>query len=368
MDKLPKSVTIIDETMREGIQMEDKNIPVSEKLRLLDALGEARPKFITIGSFGSPKWCPQMANIDELAERFVPKPGVTYTALAFNPRGLERAQKYYPKIDMSRIRHRTRWDLSNTFLMRNFNRTAEQEIAGWPAAISRAKAEGETEGRVQVGSPWGCNYEGDIPLERVMQALEMQINLWHENGFKVRSVTFADATGWNMPHKVRRTLEAVRERWPEITDIGCHFHNTRGMALASYYEALKSGAQQFDTCIAGMGGCPYCGNGRAAGLPPTEDFVFMCEEMGIETGYDLDKLIEAAAIAEEVVGHPLWGHVSKGGPLPRGERLYPKDLPFIETLEEAAHFRKGPSVYAHQTAPWKEYPDSPIAKALAGQS
>jgi hydroxymethylglutaryl-CoA lyase len=138
--------------------------------------------------------------------------------------------------------------------------------------------------------------------------------------------------------------------------------------MTSYYEALQVGAKHFDTCIGGMGGCPYCGNGRAAGLPPTEDFVFMCEEMGIETGFNLDKLIEAAAIAEEVVGHPLWGHVSKAGPLPRGERLYPKDLPFIETLEEAAHFRKGSSVYAHQTAPWKEYPDSPIAKAILGNS
>jgi len=102
MANLPKSVIIFDETMREGLQIEDKNIPVSEKLRLLDALGETGAKLINIGSFGSPKWCPQMANIDELAERFVPKPGVTYTATVFNPRGLERAQKYHPKLDMAR--------------------------------------------------------------------------------------------------------------------------------------------------------------------------------------------------------------------------------------------------------------------------
>ena len=232
--------------------------------------------------------------------------------------------------------------------------------------IRRAKEEGEKEGRVQIGSPWGGNFEGDIPQERVMQALEMQIDLWHENGFKVTSVTFSDAMGWNMPHRVRRTLEAVREKWPEITEIRCHFHNTRGVALASCYEALQVGAQRFETCIGGMGGCPYCGNGRAAGLPPTEDFVFMCEEMGIETGYNLDKLIEAAAIAEEVVGHPLWGHVSKAGPLPRGEKLYPKDLPFVETLEEAAHFRKGPSVYAHQMAPWEGVPRLTHSKSSYG--
>ena len=100
----------------------------------------------------------------------------------------------------------------------------------------------------------------------------------------------------------------------------------------------------------------------------SEDFVYMCEEMGIETGYDLNKLIEAVAIAEEVVGHSLWGQVSKAGPRPRGNRLYPKDLPFIETFDEAAHFRKDPSVYENQIAPWREYPDSPIAKALSGSS
>lgn len=368
MANLPKSVTIVDETMREGLQIENKNIPVSEKLRLLDALGETGAKIIVIGSFGSPKWCPQMANIDELAERFVPKPGVLYVGSVFNRRGVERVQKYYPKIHVSGISHRTNLELGSTFLIRNWNMTTEQQIAGWPDKIRRAREEGEKAGHVAVGSPWGGNFEGDIPQERVMQALEMQIDLWHENGFKVTSVAFLDAMGWNMPHRVRRTLEAVREQWPEITEIRCHFHNTRGVALASYYEALQVGAQRFDTCIGGMGGCPYCGNGRAAGLPPTEDFVSLCEEMGIETGYNLDKLIEAAAIAEEVVGHPLCGHVSKAGPLPRGERLYRKDLPFVETLDEAAHFRKGPSVCAHQLAPWKEYPDSPIAKALTGRS
>jgi hydroxymethylglutaryl-CoA lyase len=102
-----------------------------------------------------------------------------------------------------------------------------------------------------------------------------------------------------------------------------------------------------------MGGCPYCGNGRAAGHVPTEDFVDLCEEMGVSTGYKLDKLIEAAAIAEQVVGHPLWGHVSKAGPRPSGEALYPIDMPFVETLDEAAHFRKGADVYADQLSPWK---------------
>ncbi len=130
-------------------------------------------------------------------------------------------------------------------------------------------------------------------------------------------------------------------------------HNTRGVTIASYYEALQLGAREFDTCLGGMGGCPYCGNGRAAGHVPTEDFVDLCHELGIETGYNLEKLIEAVAIAEEVVGHALWGHISKAGPRPRGDEVYPIDMPFVETLDEAAHFRKGSGVYEHQMSPWK---------------
>jgi len=139
-----------------------------------------------------------------------------------------------------------------------------------------------------------------------------------------------------------------------VTDFHMHLHNQRGATLASYYEALQLGAREFDTCLGGMGGCPYSGNGRSAGHVPTEDFVDLCHEMGVQTGYDLGKLIEALAIAEEVVGHPLWGHVSKSGPRPRGAALYPIDMPFIETLDEAAHFRKGPQVYAGQISPWKD--------------
>jgi len=152
---------------------------------------------------------------------------------------------------------------------------------------------------------------------------------------------------------VKETIVAIKDKWPEITDIHCHMHNTRGVTIASYYEALQLGAREFDTCLGGMGGCPYCGNGRAAGHVPTEDFVDLCHELGIETGYNLEKLIEAVAIAEEVVGHALWGHISKAGPRPRGDEVYPIDMPFVETLDEAAHFRKGSGVYEHQMSPWK---------------
>jgi hydroxymethylglutaryl-CoA lyase len=214
--------------------------------------------------------------------------------------------------------------------------------------------EGADRGAVALGNPFGSNFEGPFGLDARLAMLEVMIEAWHDAGFEVRRCSFVEAMGWNLPHTVRETIEAIRERWPEVEVFHMHLHNQRGQTLASYYEALRLGATEFDTCIGGMGGCPYCGNGRSAGHVPTEDFVDLCHEMGIETGYDLDKLIEAAVIAEEVVGHPLWGHVSKSGPRPRGDRLYPADMPFVETLDEAAHFRLGPDTYAGQISPWRE--------------
>jgi hydroxymethylglutaryl-CoA lyase len=354
MTRLPKSVTITDDTMREGLQIESAGIEVSEKLRLLDALGETGAKVISIGSFAHPKWTPQMACIDEIAEKFVPKPGVRYTAAVFNKKGYDRADAYYPKIDIRRRRFGTHVEMCDTFARRNYNRSQAQQIAGMGASIAAAKEAGAEHGAVALGNPFGSNFEGFFDLDARMALMAVMIDAWHDAGLPVKRCSFVEAMGWNLPHLVRETIEAIRERWPEIETFHMHLHNQRGQTLASYYEALQLGATEFDTCVGGMGGCPYCGNGRSAGHVPTEDFVDLCHEMGIETGYDLDKLIEAAAIAEEVVGHPLWGHVSKSGPRPRGDRLYPKDMPFVETLDEAAHFRKGPSVYAGQLSPWRE--------------
>jgi hydroxymethylglutaryl-CoA lyase len=355
MSLLPKSVTITDDTMREGLQIESAAIPVEAKLRLLDALGETGAKVISIGSFAHPKWTPQMACIDEIAERFVPKPGIRYTAAVFNKTGYDRADRWYPKLNVRREGRlpSTSVELCDSFARRNYNRTQAQQIAALDATIAAARAAGAAQASVAIGNPFGSNFEGPFSREQRMALLELMIGKWQAAGITVVRVSFLEAMGWNLPHLVRQTLTEIRDRWPSITDFHMHLHNQRGATLASYYEALQLGAREFDTCLGGMGGCPYCGNGRSAGHVPTEDFVDLCHEMGIETGYRLDKLIEAVAIAEEVVGHPLHGHVSRSGPRPRGEALYPIDMPFVETLEEAAHFRKGPQVYQGQLSPWK---------------
>ncbi len=356
MSLLPTSVTINDDTMREGLQIESASIPVEAKLRLLDALGETGAKVISIGSFAHPKWTPQMACIDEIAERFVPKPGIVYTAAVFNKTGFDRADRYYPKLDVRRRNRRpgVHVELCDSFARRNYNRTQAQQIAAIDATVAAAREKGATEASVAIGNPFGSNFEGPFTLAQRMGLLELMIGKWEAAGIPVTRVSFLEAMGWNLPHLVRETMTAIRDRWPSVKDFHMHLHNQRGATLASYYEALQLGAAEFDTCLGGMGGCPYCGNGRAAGHVPTEDFVDLCHEMGIETGFKLDQLIEAVAIAEEVVGHPLWGHVSKSGPRPRGDALYPIDMPFVETLEEAAHFRKGPQVYEGQISPWRD--------------
>lgn len=356
MSTLPRSVTINDDTMREGLQIESAAISVDAKLRLLDALGETGAKLISIGSFAHPKWTPQMACIDELAQRFVPKPGVRYTAAVFNKTGFERADAYWPKLDLRSgpRQFRCHVEMCDTFARRNYNRSQAQQIASIEASVTAAVAADAQEASVTLGNPFGSNFEGPYSLDQRMALLALMIERWQSAGIAVTRVSLSEAMGWNLPHLVRETLLAIRERWPGVKHFHLHLHNQRGATLTSYYEALQLGADEFDTCLGGMGGCPYCGNGRAAGHVPTEDFVDLCHEMGIETGFKLDKLIEAVAVAEEVVGHRLWGHVSKSGPRPRGDALYPADMPFVETLEEAAHFRNGAQVYAGQLSPWTD--------------
>ncbi len=351
---LPERVNIFDDTMREGLQIESADIPVEDKLRLLDAIGEMGARTITIGSFAHPKWTPSMACIDEIAERFEPKPGITYTAAVFNKRGFDRADGYWPKIDVRQKRIGSHVEMCDTFARRNYNRTQAEMIAQLHAGAASAAESGAETASVALGNPFGSNFEGPFSLAQRMQMMELMVNAWRAVGIRVTRVSFLDAMGWNMPHTVRETMLAIRDTYPDIESFHMHLHNTRGVTMASFWEALNLGATDFDTSLGGMGGCPYCGNGRAAGHVPTEDFVLLCHELGIETGYDLDKVIAAARIAEEVVGHPLWGHTSKAGPLPRGDALYPADMPFVETLEEAAHFCNGPGVYAHQISPWRE--------------
>jgi hydroxymethylglutaryl-CoA lyase len=248
--------------------------------------------------------------------------------------------------------------MCDVFAQRNINRTQAQQIERWPKVVAEAKSKRVHEAGIGLSATWGSNWTGDVSHEQRMTMIERQYRLWEEAEIAVTRISLSDPMGWNMPDQVERQLIAIKERWPTIKSFNLHLHNTRGMALASSYVAIKTltadDSLRLQPAIGGMGGCPFCGNGRAAGLVPTEDLVFMLEEMGICTGVDLQKLIEAVWLAEEIVGHPLWGHVSKAGPRPRAQKLYAMDMPFIETMDQARHFIKGPSAYSGAPSPWKE--------------
>ena len=256
----------------------------------------------------------------------------------------------------------------DVFVKRNTNRHQAEEMATWKHVIKEAKEKGVEEATIYINAAFGSNWCGDIPRDYVMDLFQKQWDMWNEAGIKVTSTGMGDPMGWNMPDQVQRYIFAIRERWPEIKDWHFHIHNTRGVGTVSHYIILTNLGPEdtvwLDGALGGMGGCPYCGNGRSAGMVPTEDIIYMTQEMGIRSGelknVDLDKVIEAACIAKEVVSHPLWGHVSKAGPRPRGDKLFAVNMPFISTLEEASHFRNGPSVHDDSFSPWTEPIKSPM--------
>jgi hydroxymethylglutaryl-CoA lyase len=361
------SVQIVEEGMREGMQIESAAIPVADKIRLLDALSATGLQTIVVGSFVSPKWTPQMAEIDQVVAGFTPVDGVRYTALALNQRGFERAAQYTPPLSLPKS-PRTLVHLCDVFVQRNTNRTQIQEVESLPGIIQRTVEAGHTTAGVGINAAWGSNWLGPFDESYRMEMLERQIGLWHAAGVTVDQVWIGDPMAWNMPDKVASQVRAIQDRWPEIMTFHLHLHDARGTALVSAYEALLALSPErtliLDSSIGGMGGCPYGGHGRMTRLIPTEDLVDFLEELGIPTGVDLDKLIDAAYLAEEIVGHPLWGHVSRVGARPRGDRLFPMDLPFIETEGQAQHFRLGRSAYVGAPSPWADPISSPVRDAV----
>ena len=360
--RYPK-IIYTEEGMREGMQIEDANIPIGAKVALLDALSETGLKRIVVGSFVSPRYTPQMARMDELMKLFRPKPGVTYLALALNEKGVERAKQYSPPLTMEKDRlPRLFCHMCDVFARRNTNRSQMQEMAAWPRIIAAAKEKGAAEAGIGTNASFGSNFVGDFTPDMVMKFLEKQHELWDEAGIKVTSVSIGDPMGWCHPDKVENIFTRVKKKWPEVSNFRAHLHNSRGMALTSTYAAIKcleaKDSLNIEGTIGGVGGCPYCGNGRATGMTATEDLMHMLEGMGIETGVDLDKVIDCVWLLEETIGRMAWGHVSRTGPRPtKREQMYDANAPFVETIEQVKHFKLGPKMYEGCINPW----DVPIS-------
>jgi hydroxymethylglutaryl-CoA lyase len=309
---LPKAIKINEEGPREGFQFEKGTIATARKVELIDSLSQTGLKQIQVASFVNPKAVPGMADADEVVARFNRVPGIRYTALWLNEMGLQRATSS-GRLDVTGSLSLT---ASETFVKRNQNRTLSDDLAAEKRIAKAYKLHGIPVERISIRAAFGCNFEGEVPPSKVTRLIDDLLAIAKEEGYKIRLVSLADTMAWATPKSVKRLVGAVRESNPDLA-IALHLHDTRGMGIANAYAGLEMGVTIFDSSVAGLGGCPFAAHKGAAGNVCTEDLVFMCDEMGIETGVDLEKLIESALLAEDVVGHPLPGSVMHGGSLTR---------------------------------------------------
>jgi hydroxymethylglutaryl-CoA lyase len=358
MNGLPR-VEIVEESPREGMQIESRSIPTAVKTELIDRLSSTGLRTIVVGAFVSPRWVPQMTDVGDVIAAITPVDGVRYRALAFNERGRQRRAELTPPLsdgpDVERFT--TRVHLCDVFVRRNLNIRQADEIAGWPRRVAAAVDRGAREAGIGLNAAWGSNFVGEFGSDERTDLLRRQYEMWRAAGVPVHRVWLGDPMGWNAPHQVAEQIAIIRREFPDIRSFHLHLHDTRGLALASAWAAVGALGPEHellvDSSVGGIGGCPYCGNGRATGMIATEDLAAMLQRIGQQQHVDLDAVIETSTWLAGVVGRPLSGRVAHAGPFPSADRFYPVDLPLIETYEEAQHFRVGPRAYAQSRAPWK---------------
>jgi hydroxymethylglutaryl-CoA lyase len=283
---LPPRVQLIDVGPRDGLQNEKQPVNAATKIGLVQRLQDAGLTEIEVTSFVSPKWVPQMADNAEVMAGIVRKPGVRYSVLTPNLQGYEAALKSSPNEIV------VFGAASEAFSQKNINCSIAESIERFRPVVQAALAAGIAV-RGAISCTVGCPYEGEIAPERV----ELVARLMREIG--VQRVDIADTIGVGTPVKVQRALEAALKHY-DINEVSGHFHDTYGMALANTLAALQMGVWNFQSSVAGLGGCPYAKG--ATGNVASEDVVYMLHGMGIETGIDLDKLIIAGQYISEALG------------------------------------------------------------------
>jgi hydroxymethylglutaryl-CoA lyase len=312
MSDLPKRVEFREEGPREGFQIEKTIYPLEDRVRLVEALAETGLHHIQVASFVSPKHVPQMADSEAFFGAIRKKPGVEYTGLWLNEQGFARARAT-KGVD---LRGKISLYASDAFARKNNGCSAEEMAQRQKRWLELYDEAGVGYDFAIVMAAFGCNYEGDIPPDRVVKLARYARDICAERGKQLRQFFLADTMGWGNPEQVRRLVGEVRNAIPEVR-IGLHLHDTRGLGAANVLAALRMGVDLFDSSVAGLGGCPFAAHGDsgAAGNICTEDMVFLCHEMGIETGLDLDALVECARMAERIIGRRLNGHVMHAGGL-----------------------------------------------------
>jgi len=279
--QLPSKVKLVDVGPRDGLQNEKSPVPASVKIELVHRLQDAGLTEIEVTSYVSPKWVPQMADNAEVMAGIRRKPGVRYSVLTPNLQGLEAAMATAPELWPDEIV--VFGAASEAFSQRNINCSIAESIERFRPVAASARANGIYV-RGAISCTVGCPYEGEIAPERV----EMVARLMKDIG--VQHIGVADTIGVGTPPKVQRALEAALRHY-DLDGVSGHFHDTYGMALANTLASLQMGVWQFDTSVAALGGCPYAKG--ATGNVATEDVVYLLHGMGIDTGIDLDRLVDA---------------------------------------------------------------------------
>ena len=297
---LPSKISLREVGPRDGLQNEDP-ISTDAKVALVDALSRTGVSRIEAVSFVRPSAIPQMADADEVWSRIDRAPGVRYSALVPNLRGAARA------LDAGVTELEVVVSASETHNKKNVNRSTAESLDEISAIIDLAHQRGATVQAI-VSTAWGCPFEGDVPVGRVVAVASRAVRDGAD------SASFGDTTGMATPTRVRRLVGEFRAANPDVA-LNLHFHNTRGTGLANVLAALELGVTDFDASVGGLGGCPYAPG--ATGNIATEELVHMAEDMGIDTGINLAALIDAAAEAEQAVGHTLPSQVLRAGPRTR---------------------------------------------------
>ena len=297
-ETLPERVSIYEVSPRDGLQNESAHVTTDGKARLVHALVDAGLKRIEVSSFVSPRWIPQLSDADELVRHLGPAPaGVTYSALVPNVKGMERAKKSgitEVAVFMS---------ASETHNRKNIAKGIDETLVLYKDVVAEGRKAGLNV-RAYVSTVWGCPYEGHIDPKR---ALSIATQLLEMGCYQI---SLGDTIGVGTPRQTRDIVSLFLNEIP-APKLAMHMHDTRGTALANVVVGLDLGIRDFDSSVAGVGGCPYAPG--AAGNAATEDLVYMLHGMGIHTGIDLDRLVEAGRVAEALLKRTLPGKVHQAG-------------------------------------------------------
>jgi hydroxymethylglutaryl-CoA lyase len=295
---VPSSVRIREVGPRDGIQSERAQVSTTDKIRLIDALSKTGLRYIEAISFVSPKAVPQMADAGAVLDGITRDPQIFYSALVPNRKGAELAAE--ARVDGMQVFIAA----TDSYNLKNVRKPVNESFEDVHEVVRVAEAARiPVEGTISTS--FGCPYEGDVAPKRVVEVTGRMV----DEG--ITAISYGDTTGMGTPRRVTEVIEAVRNAFPELT-LNMHFHDTRGTGLANVVTALNLGVDYFDSSIGGMGGSPFAQG--ASGNIATEDLVHMLDDIEIETGIDLDKLLTAGRIAQEFIKGELPSKVLKAGP------------------------------------------------------